>query len=229
MDKIINKLLVFLLLMAVATPIFSQDSRSYVKQCIKQHGQCKAVAITQNFGDVVLYGKNGWACKNCPVELRDALKQLSERGSTINDVQLTEKGHWLVIFDGNGYKHSAGLPTAFISKLREFNLNHETIISAPFNDEGEWAAITQQHLSASSPNLLSWLQDGISSYGRIISATIVDNAVVAVYSGGFKFLGSVPQTLKNALKQSGMSVVNVRISGEHWFFVSKDGKFQYFM
>lgn len=222
-------LLIFFIVINCCLSAFSQDSRTYIKQSIAQHGSCKTVAITQNYGDVCLYGKNGWACKNCPVDLRDALKQLSDRGKTINDVQLTENGKWLIIFDGNGFKHSSGFPAGLASKLQEFNLNREHIISASFNDEGEWVAVTPEHLSASSPDLTSWLQGGINSYGRILCVAMSDGAVVAVYDGGYKFLGSVSQTLKNALRQTQIRVENVKFSGEHWFFANKDGKYQFYM
>jgi len=53
--------------------------------------------------------------------------------------------------------------------------------------------------------------------------------MVAVFAGGYKFFGNVPESLKTALKNTKLDVYRLKIAGDSWFFADKNGSYQYNM
>jgi len=52
---------------------------------------------------------------------------------------------------------------------------------------------------------------------------------VAVFESGYKYLGNVPEVLKQALREARMDVVHVKIAGTAWFFSDRNGRYRYSM
>lgn len=64
--------------------------RSYIREQISRRGECRNVAITKTNGDLMIYGRNGWAASGCPSGLTDALDELTEDGfRTIGEIPST--------------------------------------------------------------------------------------------------------------------------------------------
>ena len=206
----------------------SGNSREYIKEHIRSNRECKNVAITKRNGDLMLYGGNGWAAKGCPEGLVTALHELNEQNVIIKDVQLTENGSWLIIYGGNGLRWS-NIPYDLERKIREYNENHEEITSITFNDSGDWIVISEKLYNSSHSNILNWLTEGVKKYGHLRAACLTDDALVAVYDGGYRFFGNVPESLKEALKKTTIDVYYIKIAGDSWFFADKNGKFDYYM
>ena len=202
----------------------AQQSRAYVRDQISRYGECKNVAITKHNGDLMLYGKNGWAATGCPKGLTDALHELNEAEETINDVQLTEEGDWLVLYGDNGLRWN-DIPYSLEQKLRQFNSNKEKITSVTFNDDGDWIVITTEHIAASDYSIQNWLKEGNEEYGQVWAVCLTDDACVAVYENGFTFRGNVPSDLKQELRETSIDVYRLKIAGTAWFF--SDGKSRY--
>lgn len=215
------------LLMPLVADVQAQ-SREYIRNCIKQRGECRNVAITKTNGDLMLYGQNGYAVSGCPKGLVDALDELNERREYISDVQLTENGQWLVLYGENGIMWS-DIPSSLESKLRDFNNKGEKITSVTFNDANQWVVITTEHISASEGWIQDWLVDGLSSHGQLWAVCITGDAMVAVYENGYKFYGEVPDDLRSALKESTLDVFRLKIAGTAWFFADKKGNYRYNM
>lgn len=214
-----------LLLSMMCMVSFAQTySRSYIREQISLHGECRNVAITKYNGDLMLYGRNGWAASGCPSGLTTALNELNDDREYIDDVQLTDEGRWLILYGDNGLRWN-DIPYSLEQKLRQFNSNREVITSVTFNDDGDWIVVTTEHISASDYRIQNWLKEGNDVYGQLWAVCLTDDSCVAVFAEGFKFLGDVPEDLKRSLRQTSINVYRLKIAGSAWFY--SDGKSRY--
>ena len=227
MKRIWFKLLLLMVTLFTSMHTFAQ-SREYIRNSIKQWGECRNVAITKYNGDLALYGKNGYSISGCPESLNDAIKELRQEGEYIDDVQLTERGSWLILYGNNGIIWST-IPYSLEQKLREFNQNGETITSVTFNDAGNWIVITNDYISSSHNEISNWLAEGNKLYGRLWAACVTDDALIAVYEDGYQYLGNIPYTLEKALRETSIDVFRLKIAGTAWFFADTEGRFRYDM
>lgn len=204
------------------------QGRAYIKEQIRIEGECRNVAITKTNGDLMLYGRNGCARSGCPQSLNEALTKLNSENEFIDDVQLTEEGRWLILWGNNGFRWN-DIPYSLERKLREYNEDNEVVTSVTFNDASDWIIISQKYYAASDSRINQWLKDGNDMYGQLWAACITNDALVAVYSGGYRFLGEVPYSLKEALGKTKLDVYRLKIAGNAWFFADIDGNYQYNM
>lgn len=217
-------LILFCLIALAPLTTSAQTSREYIRNRIQYEGECRNVAITKYNGDLMLYGRNGWAAKSCPANLTNALHELNDEKQYIDDVQLTDGGRWFIIYGNNGCQWN-DIPYSLERKVREFNNNRETITSVTFNDSGDWIVITDKHICASHSKIQDWIAEGMEEFGTVWTACITDDAVVVVYARGYNFLGEVPEDLKSALTRTNINVYRLKIAGSAWFF--SDGKSRY--
>lgn len=222
-----NRLLIVGLLLLVYVTSFGQG-RAYIKQQIQQEGECRNVAITKTNGDLMLYGRNGCARMGCPTSLNNAITQLNNDKEFIDDIQLTEDGRWLILYGNNGIQWN-DIPYSLERKLREYNEKGEVITSVTFNDAGDWIIITTNYFSSSDTRINEWLKEGNEKHGQLWAACITDDALVAVFSGGYSFLGEVPYSLKEALQETKLDVFRLKIAGDAWFFADKNGRYQAYL
>lgn len=206
----------------------AQNGRDFIREKIQEHNECKNVAITSTNGDLMLYGKNGWAATGCPESLTNALNALNEDSELIDDVQLTEAGHWVILYGDNGVQWNE-IPSSLEAKLREFNSQGEVITSVTFNDDGDWVVISKNYISASDQEIQEWLGEGTKEHGQLWAACVTPDAMVAVFAEGYQFLGNVPEDLKAALQKTELDVYRIKIAGSSWFFADIEGKYQYKM
>ena len=204
------------------------QGRTYIKEQIRQKGECRNVAITKTNGDVMLYGLNGCAWTDCPSSLENTIRALNRDEEYIDDIQLTEEGRWLILFGNNGIRWN-DIPYSLEKKLREYNENNEVITSVTFNDDNDWIVITTKYFTSSDSRINTWLKEGNDEYGQLWAACITDDALVAVYANGYRFLGDVPQSLKNALDKTRLDVYRLKIAGQAWFFADMEGNYEYNM
>ncbi len=224
-----KKFLITMAAIGLSLMSFAQSGRGFIREKIERVGECKSVAITENNGDLMLYGRNNFYTNNCPRSLRDKLDMLRDRDSRIDDVTLTNNGSWLVLYDRNGYA-SEGAPSDMRDKLAEFNNDGEAILSATFNDNGDWIVISDEHYAASSSRLKEWIEEGIDEFGMIYEACITDDALVAVFKGGYKYKGDYPDGLRSELRNTDLDVRRLKIAGSCcWFFADRDGRNNYKM
>ncbi|MDE5975339.1 MAG: hypothetical protein K2G69_02180 [Muribaculaceae bacterium] len=216
------------LLIATCFSVSAQNDRSYIRNAIKEWGQCRNVAITRSNGDIALYGRNGCARSNVPKGLDDAITQLNRDKEFIDDIQLTENGRWLILYGNNGIRWN-DIPYSLENKLREFNNEGEVITSVTFNDAGNWIVITTNYISASDSGIQNWLSEGLNKYGALWAACITDDGIAAVFERGYQFFGNIPEDLKVALTKTQLDVYRLKIAGTAWFFADVNGRFRYNM
>lgn len=204
------------------------QGRAFIREKILEKGECRNVAITKTNGDLMLYGRNGCARSGCPSSLNKALTELNNDNEFIDDVQLTEEGRWLILYGSNGIRWN-DIPYSLEQKLREYNNKNEVIYSVTFNDAGDWIVITAKYFSSSDSRINSWLKEGENMHGELWAACMTDDGIVAVYEKGYKFLGKIPYSLKEALRNTRLDVFRLKIAGESWFFADKNGRYEYNM
>lgn len=222
-----KKYFVTLLLALLSMSLFAQN-REYIRSQIQQRGECRNVAITKYNGDLMLYGRNGWAADGCPKDLTDALRELNNSNKYINDVQLTDQGCWLILYGDNGLRWN-DIPYSLETKLREWNTNGEEITSVSFNDAGQWIIISKKYIAASDASIQDWIVEGMDLYDGVLATCMTDDAIVVVYEGGYKFLGNVPDDLIQKLKTIRFNVYRVKIAGTAWFISDNKSMFSYNM
>lgn len=221
----------FLLILGLCIQCMSmsaQSGRSYIKGRIQAWGECRNVAITKTNGDLALYGQNGSARSGCPSNLNRALDDLNRREEYIDDVQLTEEGRYVILYGNNGIVWN-DIPYSLEKQLRQYNREEEVITAVTFNDKGDWIVITTNYLAASDSSISQWLKEGNRQHGKLWTACITDDALVAVYEHGYKFKGNVPRDLKEALRSTTLDVVRLKIAGNSWFFADSKSRYRYSM
>ena len=216
--------LLFVSLSAMAQP----EDRDFIRQQIEKQGRCRNVAITKTNGDLMLYGKNGWAANACPQGLTDALDYLNETDEFIDEVQLTEKGKWVIIYGDNGLRYD-GIPEDLEDALLECVIDDEVIHSVTFNDAGEWVLITGSFVQSSDDDLTEYILNGQEEFGAVWTACMTDDAMVVVYAKGFQTLGEIPESLKKAMSETDIDIFRLKIAGDSWFFSDGEDEYDYEM
>lgn len=222
------KLFLLFILCFPGTGISAQTGRSYIKSKIQAWGECRNVAITKTNGDLALYGLNGSARSGCPSNLNQALDELNRREEYIDDVQLTEEGRYVILYGNNGIVWN-DIPYSLEKQLRMYNREEEVITAVTFNDKGEWIVITTHYMAASDPSISQWLKEGNRQHGKLWTACITDDALVAVYENGYRFKGNVPDDLRQALRSTKLDVIRLKIAGSAWFFADSKSRYRYSM
>lgn len=198
---------------------------SYIRTRIRSHG-CRTVAITQNNADVMLYGDYGWAGAGIPKRMYDILHNKNESHEYIMDVNITEKGAWSIICKAGKDVAWEGIPTSLKITLGKWVQNGQYINSIAFDDLGHWAVVGMStHFEASDKDIQTWLEEGEVQYGALRSVHMTNDAMVAVYSNGYKFSGNVPQKLRAVLKDETADVYTVKFAGSAWFYADSWGTY----
>lgn len=208
---------------------YDRPGRQFLRDQIKEWGECKNVAMTLTGGDVALYKRNGWAASKAPDDMTDKLKELHDDDKLIDDIVLTEDGSWLILWGTNGIS-SYGAPDDLFSKLKKWNNEGEVVLSVTFNDKGEWIAITNKKYSASSESILDFIKDGNEKYGQLWAAHMTNDGLVLCYEKGYKFLGNVPDNLRNKLNETRINVYRIKFLSDGTYFIAdKEGRYAYNM
>ena len=223
-----KRTILFFASLAVVLLTQAQTSREFIKQNISDNNECESVAITQNNGNAMIYGRNGWATQGCPFNFTDALRVLNEENHQIQDIHLTEQGRWIILFENNGMEWN-NIYDALLLNMQQYNHQAEHITTGTCNDQGDWILVTTNRITASSDELLEWLGEGMDIYGALWTACITDDAAVAVFEHGFRFYGNVPADLIEALRACSHDVYTIKIAGNDWFFRCTDGYWKYSM
>lgn len=221
-----KKIISLFALVAMVLSAQAQAPHKFLQKLIRKHKDCKNVAITQRNGDALLYGTSSSAEIGCPVEFSRLLFELSERGTEVHDIHLSELGRWTILY-GKNEVYSDLMYENLKQKISEYQLDQKNITGITFNDSGNWIVITEDNFSASTDKLLDWLEKGRESYGQLWTACVTEKAGIAVYELGFIHYGNVPKDLKNALRTCKSDVRTVKISGQEWFFECTDGYSRY--
>ncbi len=204
-------------------------TRKDLRDKITSWGKCRTVAITKKSGDVAVYGTNGYSMINdCPYDFSSKLKEVHDGHYKISDVAISEAGSWLIVYGNCGLKWN-GIPYSLESRLRDWNTKQYTIQSVTFNDKGQWIAKCNGYYSSSDTWIQDWIREGVNQYGSFKTACVTDDCMVLVFERGYKYRGSVPEGLKEALRTTTLKIAHIKIAGNSWFFSDENGSYRYNM
>jgi hypothetical protein len=207
-----------------------RSGRKFLRDKIREWGQCKNVAMTLTGGDVALYGTNGWAAaEGTPQDMTEKLSELNQSDKLIDDIVLTENGNWLILWGNNGIS-SYGTPPGLFAKLEKWNNEGEVITSVTFNDNGDWIAITKKKFAASSDKVIKYIKEGENKYGEFWAAHLTNDGLVLCFERGYQFFGNVPANLKNKLQETKINVFRIKFLSDGSYFIADfNGKYDYYM
>lgn len=155
---------------------------------------------------------------------RNYIKQnISEWGGCRN-VAITDTGGDLALNGKNDYAYTAGIPQALADALEKYHDDDDYI------DDGDWIAVSTDHVASSSTDMDDWIKEGIETHGQLWAAHLTNDACVLCFENGYKFLGNVPQKLKDALKASKYDVYRIKFTKEgSYFFADQEGHYTFWM
>lgn len=226
-----TKWILFVMLTLLANIATAQPTdRHFIKQRIKEWGSCRTVAITRTGGDLAISGKNTFASNGIPDELYNKLKSLKEQGSYIDDVILTEKGCWIVLYDKNDATWSAGIPIALRDAILDFHKKDYYVRSILFNDDMKWVIVAKEQFLTSDAEMTAYLKEKSEQYGALWSVTLGENGeYFAVYESGFAKQGTFQEDLMDAIRNTDLDYYRVKFAGASWFFADEDGEYKFSM
>lgn len=224
-----KKILLLSLICLLSGVTAQSQGRKFLRDKIYEWGSCKNVAMTLTGGDIALTGRNGWAASGIPKDMSARLSALNSSNELIDDVVITENGSWLILWGDNGASWR-GCPAGLESKIHQWNNNKEVINSITFNDNGDWIMISDTKYTASDSDIMEWLKDGENDYGELWAAHLTNDGLAVVYERGYKFLGEVPDNLKEKLEETTIDVYRLKFLSDGAFFIAdKKGRYDYFL
>jgi hypothetical protein len=171
----------------------------FLKENIKEKGACRTGSITATGPGVSIFGSNGYAyTSTTPDDLKNLIISLHDRQSKIIDVNITEAGGYVVIYDDYGFSLRGNCPQSFTDKLHYYNNMKEPIMSACFNDKGNWVIVTKGKFAYSDNYIRDFLLKAESMYGELLSVFISNNGIVACCTYGVLYQ-NVPSNLVDKL------------------------------
>ena len=148
---------------------------SYITEAINKWGKCRTGAITMYGAGVGVYGNSGYAYTgSTPSKLKKRIEEANSSNAEITDINITENGNYVIILGGSGY-WTLGYPDAFLKKLEQYrtgDLRDDNILSACFNDRGEWVVITDKHYSYSNETIKNFILKAEELYEEVYYAYI---------------------------------------------------------
>lgn len=205
---------------------------SYIKEAINKWGKCRTGAITTYGAGVGVYGNNGYAYTgSTPSKLKKRIEEANSNNSEITDINITENGNYVIILGGSGY-WTLGYPDAFLKKLEQYrtgDLRDDQILSACFNDKGEWVVITDKHYSYSNETIKNFILKAEELYGEVCYAYITNYGMIACCKNGV-YYKNIPSNLAEALKKLTFKPKVIKFTDNGLYLIT-DGESQnyYFM
>ncbi len=172
--------------------------RNQLRKAIKKWGECNNGTLSLEHGAVALYGSNGYFCSAAVDDrVSSKLKSINKSGGTINDVNITENGNFIVVF--NDKEWYGVLPSALKSALDDYSYGTK-FKSISFNESGTYAITTSDGFKSNDALYQSFYDDNVGEYGELFSVNISGDGAVFCYSGGTKYCGRIPDKVETAMR-----------------------------
>ena len=118
----------------------SKYGRNQLRKAIKKWGECNNGTLSLEHGAVALYGRNGYFCSAAVDDrISSKLKSINKGGGTINDVNITENGNFIIVY--NDKEWYGVLPSGLKFALDEYSYGTK-FKSISFNESGTYAITT---------------------------------------------------------------------------------------
>ncbi|MBR4897819.1 MAG: hypothetical protein IKZ48_03420 [Prevotella sp.] len=172
--------------------------RNQLRKAIKKWGECNNGTLSLEHGAVALYGSNGYFCSAAVDDrISSKLKSINKSGGTINDVNITENGNFIVVF--NDKEWYGVLPSALKSALDDYSYGTK-FRSISFNESGTYAITTSDGFKSNNAIYQSFYDDNVDEYGELFSVNISGDGAVFCYSDGTRYCGRIPDKVETAMR-----------------------------
>lgn len=153
---------------------------SYVRNSVKSWDSMRICAMSDNGMCAAIYKSNGYSlqCNAC----YDEIENVRGKQETIIDLNVTKSGSSIVIYGRNNY-YSHCCPSNFMDFLSKFNKNSEEILSATYNDQGEFCIVTNDHIYYTS-SITSFISKAKSSFDSFRYVFISELGRIAICEKG---------------------------------------------
>lgn len=165
---------------------------------VKEWGECKTGAITENGAGVVIYSTNGYSYTGISNELVDKLKELNKNRNVIKDVALSGSSWWVVLYDKNSC--FGVYPGDMKSKLEEYINSGDEIWSISISSDGYYTIVSDKHYYASHSGDLNNMKSAAEKYGTIYSACTTSKGLVICCEGGC-YYNNIPTNVEKKIKE----------------------------
>lgn len=172
--------------------------RNQLRKAINKWGECNNGALSLEHGAVALYGSNGYFCSAAVDDrISSKLKSINKNGGTINDVNITENGNFIVVY--NDKEWYGVLPSALKSALDEYSYGTK-FKSISFNESGTYAITTSDGFKSNNATYQLFYDDNVDDFGELLSVNISGDGAVFCYSDGTRYCGRIPDKVETALR-----------------------------
>ena len=176
----------------------SKYGRNQLRKAIKKWGECNNGSLSLEHGAVALYGSNGYFCSAAVDERISAkLKSINNSGGTINDVNITENGYFIIVF--NGTEWYGALPSALKSALEGCSYGTK-FKSISFNEDGTYAITTSDGFQSNNSAYQAFYDDNKDDFGELLSVNICGDGAVFCYSDKARYCGRIPSEVESAIR-----------------------------
>lgn len=107
-----------------------------------QNAVVQAILVGLSNCRMVIFGTNGYEYDHCSQRFVDNVVTRHTDNVTINQMAMNDEGHYLVIYDRNGYSYSSqGISDALIQRLHSINQDGKTIAQIALGANQSWAVV----------------------------------------------------------------------------------------
>lgn len=197
---------------------------TYITSQIKEKGECRLGAITENGKGIVIYGNNGAAWSSVPNSLSEKVKEIKGK---ISSITMTNSGYYCITYDRNGWYGI--VPENMKAKLNQFNNNREEIRSISICENGSFAIVTDEHFIASNTSDHSNMKKAYDMYGSIKDVCVTNKGICVVCQNGI-YYSNIPSNLEEKLKNIDYHPDHVTYTDSGTFLITTEsGRYSYHM
>ena len=176
----------------------SKYGRNQLRKAIKKWGECNNGTLSLEHGAVALYGSNGYFCSAAVDDrISSKLKSINKSGGTINDVNITENGDFIVVY--NDKEWYGVLPSGLKSALNEYSYGTK-FRSISFNESGTYAITTSDGFQSNNAIYQAFYDDNKDDFGELYSVNVCGDGAVFCYSDGTRYCGRIPNEVESAIR-----------------------------
>lgn len=172
-------------------------SRSGIRDAITNNNSCMNGTLSCEKGAIAIFGTNGYYCTmSVPANLSAKLKYINSINGTVNDINITDNGKFVVVWNSNQWYGI--MPQGALDKLRALGLSVD-LRSVAFDNNGNYVIVTSDNVYSSSGNYERFCKAKKDELGELYSVSMTTSGIVCCYERGATFYGAVPANVVNAM------------------------------
>lgn len=201
------------------------QSRNFLRKWINEKHEVRLCAMSSSCLGIGVYGSNGYRCDDLNDKLYNKIRDINKKGLKINDITITDDGHWVVIYADNAYYGI--MPQQVVDKLNSIIAKEDNLKlrSVSFNDDGEYIIVSDNHFYSSSNEYVNFYNIKQSELGNLFTATLCNKGAVFCFEYGMTYCGKIPKNVAEAISNTKNKYYLAKFTKQgDYVFASKDGK-----